>query len=118
MTCLKCGRESEQTFCEECRAVMDKYPIKPGTIVQLPKERRSTPKRQELDWTGSKLESQAKNTKKTIRMLWVVIIAQLVLILAMGAMIFHLVVNQGVRPVGQNYSTVTTQAAEIEDMTE
>lgn len=112
MTCLKCGRETEQTFCEECLRVMDKYPIKPGTIVQLPRERRSTPKRQELDWTGTNLEAQLANKAKTIRWMWVVLIAQLVLILAMGFMIYNLVLNQGGRPLGQNYSIITTPPAE------
>ena len=39
MRCLKCGRESEETFCRICQEEMEKYPVKPGTIVLLPKER-------------------------------------------------------------------------------
>ena len=41
MKCLKCGRETDQTFCQACREEMEKYPVKPGTIVLLPKERPS-----------------------------------------------------------------------------
>ena len=37
MKCVKCGRDTDQTFCESCRDDMARYPVKPGTIVQLPK---------------------------------------------------------------------------------
>ena len=42
MYCMKCGREIEdgQAFCGDCLAVMEKYPVKPGTAVILPKRRR------------------------------------------------------------------------------
>ena len=39
MNCLKCGNETEneQVFCGHCLEIMSRYPIKPGTPVQLPK---------------------------------------------------------------------------------
>ena len=44
--CLKCGRElkPQQVFCEECQAEMEKYPVKPGVVVLLPKRGFQTPK--------------------------------------------------------------------------
>lgn len=38
LNCLKCGREIEegQVFCNDCLVQMAKYPVKPGTAVQLP----------------------------------------------------------------------------------
>ncbi len=35
---MKCGRELKETriFCPECLEVMAKYPVKPGTPIQLP----------------------------------------------------------------------------------
>lgn len=38
MNCMKCGRECESdgVFCEQCQAVMEKYPVKPNIVVQLP----------------------------------------------------------------------------------
>ncbi|MBO5323350.1 MAG: zinc-ribbon domain-containing protein [Oscillospiraceae bacterium] len=38
MNCMKCGRKikDRQVFCEECLAIMDTYPVKPGTPIQLP----------------------------------------------------------------------------------
>lgn len=37
MKCLKCGVEIESTseFCDDCLQSMDKYPVKPGTVIQL-----------------------------------------------------------------------------------
>ena len=37
--CMKCGKEipEERVFCEECLAVMDAYPVKPDTVVQIQK---------------------------------------------------------------------------------
>ena len=47
MNCMKCGRKSKdrQVFCEECLAIMDTYPVKPGTPMQLPPppSKNSTP---------------------------------------------------------------------------
>ena len=38
MACLKCGRETidPQVFCNTCQEVLARYPVKPGTPVQLP----------------------------------------------------------------------------------
>ena len=37
MKCLKCGAEiaSASEFCGDCLQSMDKYPVKPGTVIQL-----------------------------------------------------------------------------------
>lgn len=39
MNCMKCGTEvpENQVFCDHCLAVMEDYPIKPGTHIHLPK---------------------------------------------------------------------------------
>lgn len=38
VNCMKCGKQIEdaQVFCGDCLAKMKQYPIKPGTVVQLP----------------------------------------------------------------------------------
>ena len=38
MYCLKCGRDTvaNKIFCEDCLSGMDRYPVKPGTAIQLP----------------------------------------------------------------------------------
>lgn len=44
MNCMKCGRETAGTdvFCEKCLAAIERYPVKPGTHVHLPKRTEST----------------------------------------------------------------------------
>lgn len=41
MNCMKCGQETvdEHVFCEKCLAVMEKYPVRPGAVVMLPRRR-------------------------------------------------------------------------------
>ncbi len=38
MHCMKCGRQVEDShsFCLDCLEEMEKYPVKPGTVVKLP----------------------------------------------------------------------------------
>ena len=45
MNCMKCGREIEegQVFCIDCLKDMEKYPVRPGTAVHLPKRPTYSP---------------------------------------------------------------------------
>lgn len=111
MKCLKCGRETDQTFCQTCRDEMEKYPVKPGTIVLLPKERPSgkkTPSRH----PAVPPEVIMQNQRRTIRRLGRGFAVLLVLTVLMGVVIVRLVEESGRRPVGQNYSTVTKPSEE------
>lgn len=117
MKCLKCGRETDQTFCEACRAEMEKYPVKPGTIVLLPKER--TPIRKPSPrYVRPSLESVVISQKKTIRRMGraIAILAGLTAILT--AALILLVENEQPMPLGKNYSTVTRPATETTEWTE
>lgn len=41
--CMKCGRKTEdRVFCPDCLSEMEKYPVRPGTVVKLPR-RTATP---------------------------------------------------------------------------
>lgn len=44
--CPKCGRNAaeNQAFCQECLAEMEKYPVKPGVVVLLPRREQQMPK--------------------------------------------------------------------------
>lgn len=110
MNCLKCGRECEQTFCEECREIMKKYPVKPGSIVQIPKGRMT--KRPVARRTAVPLETKLAKQRKLIRCLLIAILCMLLVIGAMSAAIYQLWKGQRTRPVGQNYSTVTKPTEE------
>ncbi len=114
MLCMKCGREieAEQVFCPDCLAEMEKYPVKPGTVVQLP--RRSTQPQYKKptnhrQFPAVPLEEQIKKLKKRVAGLTVA----LVLALAAVAGLCALVVWQYEEDVdkllpGQNYSSSTT----------
>ena len=108
MKCLKCGRETDQTFCESCREHMARYPVKPGTIVQLPKDRASSSPRDNRSWhSGISLEEQIAGQKRTIRRLSRAVAALALLLLGMGVAMFFLLRGPTQPKPGQNYSTVT-----------
>lgn len=117
MKCLKCGRETDQTFCESCRAEMEKYPVKPGTIVLLPKER--TPVRKATQrFQRISMETVVKAQRRTIRRMAHAIIALVVLLGVMSVFLIRLVNGQNDIPLGKNYSTVTKPSASTSETTE
>ena len=116
MQCLKCGREipAGQVFCRDCLADMEKYPVKPGTAVQLPK-RPDAPaaKKQQARRPALPPEEQVKRLK---RRLWIVS-SVLAVLLALAGLVAYLAVdyiweNEGKPLPGQNYSAVTEAATE------
>ena len=111
MRCLKCGRESEETFCRICQEEMEKYPVKPGTIVLLPKERteekKPAPRKPQVP-----PEAVIRGQRRTIRRLSGGIAALVALVVLLGAMTLHLLGDQKKTPLGKNYSTVTRPSEE------
>lgn len=112
MTCLKCGRETDQTFCDLCRAEMEKYPVKPGTIVQLPKDRAAFGKRQQPRRQSVPPEVRITAQRLTIRRLRRAVAVLLTLVILLGLAIFRVLRNTNARPTGQNYSTMATKPSE------
>ena len=111
MKCIKCGRETDQTFCEKCRAEMEKYPVKPGTIVLLPKERPANKKPQPRH-QATPPEEKLRSQRRTIRRLSRAVAVLLVLLVLTGIAIVQLVEKSAKPAVGQNYSTVTKPTGE------
>lgn len=112
MTCLKCGRETDQTFCDLCRAEMEKYPVKPGTIVQLPKDRAALGKRQQSRRQAVPPEVRIAAQRLTIRRLSRAVAVLLTLVILLGLAIFRILRGTNERPTGQNYSTMSTKPSE------
>lgn len=111
MDCIKCGRESDQTFCPACRAKMAEYPIKPGTMVLLPSHRndaRRTPRKK----APPSAEEQVEALKKSIQGYRRAIAALLLLIVLMAAGGWFFYRRSKIPPTGQNYSTVTQPTSE------
>ena len=115
MNCMKCGREtpSEQIFCDDCLAEMEKYPVKPGTVVLLPRRRdyaaiKKTAKRRIIP-----LEEQVKILKKRVRYLTITLLVCLLLLAAGGLYMVDHLSKTHFKP-GQNYNSVTTYVESIE----
>lgn len=111
MKCLKCGRETDQTFCGECREEMEKYPVKPGAILLLPKERPSAAK-QSPRHTPTPPEVIVTRQQRLIRRLSCAFASLLVLLVLLGILTVRLLKQSAQPPLGQNYNTVTRPPAE------
>lgn len=115
MQCMKCGREipAGQVFCEGCLADMEKYPVKPGTVVQIPSRKEPAPVKKPPTRRRPALppEQQVKVLKRRI---WIVgILLTLLLTLVSGCLylsIDYILENEGKPLPGQNYSTAETTA--------
>ena len=117
MNCLKCGRETEegQVFCKECLAVMEKYPVKPGTAVLLPK-RNPAPTVKKIRWKPAPSpEEQVVKLRRQNRRL-IALLCAAVMLLGVGVYFTgrYLLDRRAPRP-GQNYSTVETAPAVTAD---
>lgn len=118
MNCLKCGRETDQSFCEQCRKEMERYPVKPGTIVLLPRDRSASYTRRSANWRLKRsTEDQIANQKRTIRRLSGAVAAMAMVVICMGFAIFRILRSTAKPPVGQNYSTVTKATEDVTDPT-
>ena len=115
MNCIKCGRETpaEQMFCEDCLLEMEKYPVKPGTLVFLPRRRDNTPPKKASKRRVLPLEDQVKVLKKRVRILAVSLAVCLALILAMLYPSIQYLMEDHLK-IGQNYTTVVAPIAPAE----
>ena len=118
MNCLKCGREtsSEQCFCQDCLLDMQKYPVKPGTVAQLPKRREGS-SRKNVKRRSVSLEDQIRSLKKKIRVLTVLLILCLAIIASLVYPAWEYLVKDHFLP-GQNYSSYVTSTVTTVPATE
>lgn len=114
LNCLKCGREIEegQVFCNDCLMQMAKYPVKPGTAVQLPSRGSAAVSKKVHSRRRTKAvpEEQLKALKKRIRILSVLLAVCVVLLIVLSVVTLRYMSANRLLP-GQNYSAVTATAA-------
>ena len=109
MFCMKCGREIEegQVFCHDCLHGMAKYPVKPGTVIQLPKRRETTASRKSFSWrkilTPEEQIRKLKNQLRTVTILALILF--LLFCAALYPAILYLAEENHFLP-GQNYSLI------------
>ena len=108
MNCMKCGRETQEgnVFCQECLTEMEKYPVRPGTVVQLSRRRETVLPKKVVKRHVPTPEEQIKFLRK-----WAIIASVLVaLCVAIIALMFeptmHYVMDDHYE-IGQNYSSVS-----------
>lgn len=114
MNCMKCGREvSVGSFCAECLADMERYPVKPGTVIQLPRRRPepSVKKNHSRRRPQPSQEEQLRTLRKLVRGLVLALVISLVLLGISGYFaVVHLLESDVVILPGQNYSTVPSDS--------
>lgn len=112
MNCMKCGREIEETqvFCAECLTEMEKYPVKPGTVVQLPARLTAVPVRKPARRRPQPAqEEQIKYLKKRVWILrFLLALTTALLITATGFLIWRMNEEDVKLLPGQNYITEGT----------
>lgn len=112
MQCLKCGKKAagKQVFCEECLAVMQKYPVKPGIPIQLPQRGKRPPEKilpPSLQEPAA--EEQLHQLRTMVRwLLGAIAVLSVVLLLTAGMLIHTLNQNNGSTAIGKNYTTTTS----------
>lgn len=121
MQCMKCGREIEAgaVFCGECLAEMEKYPVRPGTVVQLPHRpvQPAVKKQPQRRKPSIPLEDQVKMLRRWARMLACALVLCLVALIGMGYLTVKQYLDNNTKLLpGQNYSSAssTTSPSETE----
>ena len=115
MQCMKCGRDVEagEVFCIECRDNMEKYPVKPGTVVQLPyRSYQPQPKKQAPRRKSLSLEEQVSLLKRMSRGLALALVLTLLTAAGLGYFgVTQYLENRDKHALGQNYSAASTTEA-------
>ncbi len=112
MYCLRCGKDTtdKQVFCNSCLESMDKYPIKPGTSVQLPKRKAPIPVKKSFRRPkATTAEELVVHMRKAIRFLAVLLTLSLLLLSIAGGLLIHYWQDAPEAPTGQNYTVVNTE---------
>lgn len=108
MQCLKCGKKAavKQVFCEECLAVMQNYPVKPGIPVQLPQRERHASEKKQASLQEPTAAEQVLQLRTMVRwLLGAIAVLSIVLLLTAGMLIHTLEQDKGMPSIGKNYTT-------------
>ena len=111
MNCMKCGRETqnENVFCQECLQDMEKYPVRPGTVVQLHRRKEVSAVKKMPKRHIPSAEEQLKQYRKLTWILTVLLALCIGAIVLMFKPTMHYVLDEHVE-IGQNYSSVNSTA--------
>ena len=109
MNCMKCGRETadDQVFCAGCLEEMERYPVKPGTVVHIP-SRGAEEEVRKVSRRKKPLPSVSEQMIRLRKKLFWTRIILAVMLLLLGVMCFavgRVMIEWDAREViGQNYT--------------
>lgn len=101
MNCMKCGKETngKQVFCPDCLEEMERYPVKPGTVVQIPDRPEQDPaRRQNRRKREIPPEEQIAGLRKLARRLFLALVAAILMICLLIGACWFLVNHQDTPP--------------------
>ena len=115
MSCMRCGRDviSNQVFCEDCKATMERYPVSPNTPVILPKHSQKTTHKKASRKKTVSLENQIFALKHRVRLLTVLVIAFALLAALLVYPAVQYLMEDHFLP-GQNYTSIVSKTSENE----
>ena len=109
--CLKCGKKTEDraVFCNECLAIMEQYPVKPGTVVHIPR-RPPRAESKAIDTFDQSVQTELiSHQRGMIRWLTAMIAVLSILLVITAVLLIRTLDNQQPLPaIGRNYTTSTT----------
>ena len=117
MYCMKCGPEmtQQQAFCEACLAEMEKYPVKPGTVIQLPPRPETPVQRKQPRKRTLSPDEQLLQLKKRCRRLTIVLVLLALITAFLGFVASSAIYKLDIQRFwGQNYSAASAETTEPE----
>lgn len=107
MKCMKCGRDVEagQVFCPECLKGMEDYPVNPNVTVRIPRRPDPAQSRKQPRRKQASEEEQIRALKKRTRILFWILVAAVVVIIALTIPAVRYMLEQTISMLpGQNYT--------------
>lgn len=107
LKCIKCGRETinDQVFCPDCQVDMQRYPVRPGTVVQIPARKETGTVKKVTRKKTMSPEEQVESLKKQVRTLWLSLILVSILAASLSVPTYQHW-KEGQKKIGQNYTAV------------
>ena len=106
--CLKCGKKTEDSnvFCNSCLKVMERYPVKPGSVARIP-TRPAAPVAKRPANPVAALNEVIGQQRTLIRWLAGITAVLTVLLLGTAAMLFQTLQTKQpeIPTIGRNYTT-------------
>ena len=111
---MRCGNETEgkAVFCPECLEEMERYPVKPGTLIHIPvrsepDSRKTAKKRRELT-----VEEQLANAQHLLKALFITTLCLLGALIVTGTLLLFSLSNtveqpeETQPPQGRNFTII------------